>query len=318
MAVPAKLYPLLFQPIYKKKIWGGRLLGELFDRELPAGSIGESWDVAAHPEGSSVVCNGPLAGRTLKELVKVYGEELVGAKGVNPQGKFPLLFKLIQAEKALSVQVHPPDEYAAAEEGEPWGKTEMWYIVKAEPEAWIIWGLRPGVSQKQLEAAAVRGGGALLNCLNKINVKAGELYPISAGLVHALGPGVVVAEIQQNSDLTYRLYDWDRRDGAGKSRDLHLRQALAVIDFSARAGDKKYQLQRCEKYFRLRVLTAPHCVEAALAGSFHLLTTLDSPLSIFWGSSEIMLQKGQSCLIPAALKKYSLQGEGIVLKSKLS
>ena len=229
-----QLYPLTFYPIYKEKIWGGRKLQELFDRQLPAGLIGESWDVAAHSNGTSVVVDGPLAGKNLGELVSSYGRDLVDVD------TFPLLVKLIDAQQDLSVQVHPDDVYVKNHTNERWGKTEWWYVIYADPGAWIIWGLKPGVTKQQFAKAVEAGGEEILACLNKVPVKPGEVYPISAGLVHALGAGVVVAEIQQNSDTTFRIYDWDRLDETGQSRELHVEQALETIDFSPYAIDREY------------------------------------------------------------------------------
>lgn len=312
-----KLYPLKFEPIYKEKIWGGRALAGLLDRELPPGLIGESWDVAAHPNGTSVVAEGPLKGKTLEDLVDSYGAELLGSKGVNSQGKFPLLLKFIDANQDLSVQVHPDDEYAREQGDDAWGKTEMWYIVHSEPEAWIIWGLRPGVTKGEFEEAIRQGGKAILACLNKVQVRAGEIYPISAGMIHALGAGVVVAEIQQNSDTTYRVYDWDRLDDQGQPRDLHVEQALAVIDFSEQALSHNYQLERCNQHFKLEVLKSPANLDLMLEDSFLILTALEGMAEIKWADGIVELQNGQSVLLPAVIGNCHLNSEGIVLQSTL-
>lgn len=311
------LYPLTFHPIYKEKLWGGRRLEELLDRSLPSGAIGESWDVAAHANGVSVVDQGELAGKSLVELVRLYGSELLGVKGQEMDGKFPLLLKFIDARQDLSVQVHPDDNYAALNLQGELGKTEMWYIVHSDPGAWIIWGLRPGVTREQFSEAVEKGGSQILDCLNIVQVKAGEIYPISAGLVHALGAGVVVAEIQQNSDTTYRVYDWDRVDDQGQARELHIAQALEVIDFSQQAYSMDYQFARCNQHFQLHVHNQPIAQKMKLEDSFHILTSVDKDASITVGESITKLRKGQSCLVPACLGCYVLDGKGTVLQSTL-
>lgn len=312
-----QLYPLTFTPVYKEKIWGGRVLEELLGRDLPQGLIGESWDVAAHPHGMSVVDQGPLAGRTLEELVRQYGVDLLGLKGINDQGKFPLLLKLIDAKQDLSVQVHPDDEYVRQHGQDTWGKTEMWYIVHSEPEAWIIWGLRPGVTKEGFAEAIEQGGEGIMECLNKVYVKQGELYPISSGLIHALGAGVVVAEIQQNSDTTYRVYDWDRLDDQGQPRELHVEQALEVIDFSVEALDPQYQFSRCEEHFKLNILNQPKALTLELGDGFQILTSLQGVAEIDYNGRIASLSVGQSCLLPANLGRCTLSAEGVVLQSTL-
>lgn len=306
------LYPLTFAPIYKEKIWGGRKLAQLFDRDLPEGQIGESWDVAAHPNGMSVVDQGELKGRTLQELVEMYGSEL-GVVGK----KFPLLLKFIAAADDLSVQVHPDDAYAAAHEGDELGKTEMWYIVHSEPGGRIIWGVKEGVTRDQFAQALQAGGQAVLDCLNQVEVKPGDIFPISAGLIHALGKGVVVAEIQQNSDTTYRVYDWDRVDETGKGRELHIDKALDVTDFSPEARSFDYQYERCAQYFQMEVLEGPEEESFENDGRFHLLTPVTAPAVVKWDGGELELRKGQACLIPASLKLYSVSSSGVVLLNYL-
>lgn len=312
-----ELYPLTFQPIYKDKIWGGRLFETILGRTLPEGQIGESWDVAAHEHGTNVVDQGPLAGKNLEQLAREYGVALLGEKGLNAEGKFPLLLKLIDANQDLSVQVHPDDDYVRKHGGDTWGKTEMWYIVHSDPGAWIIWGLRPGVTKDEFAQAVCAGGEAILACLNKVQVQAGELYPISAGLIHALGSGVVVAEIQQNSDTTYRVYDWDRLDDEGNPRDLHVDHALATIDFSEQALDRAYQFERCGAFFELQILEKPQSLVLQLGDSFQILTALENPAKVSWRGTTTTLAVGQSCLIPAALESYELHSDGVVLQSTL-
>lgn len=312
-----KLYPLTFHPIYKEKLWGGRRLESVLDRILPAGPIGESWDVASHAHGTSVVDQGPLAGQSLDQLVAEYGPELLGEDRVPESGQFPLLLKLIDANQDLSVQVHPDDLYLRLRGGEAWGKTEMWYIIHSEPGAWIIWGLRPGVTKEQFTAALKQGGEAILACLNKVPVQPGQVYPISAGLVHALGAGCLVAEIQQNSDTTYRLYDWDRLDEQGQPRELHLEQGLEVIDFSSSAQDYDYQLNRCAQHFHFTVLDKPQTLTLDLKGGFQILTALNGETELVYEGGVLKLEPGRSCLLPACLESCQVSSTGVVLQSSL-
>ncbi|MCY4080643.1 MAG: AI-2E family transporter [Caldilineaceae bacterium] len=220
------LYPLSFQPVYKDYIWGGRNLETRLGRELPAGIIAESWEIAAHANGHSKVAAGPLAGSTIEEVQQRWGERLSGTSVESDL--FPLLIKVLDSNSWLSVQVHPDDAYALEHAGDL-GKTELWVILHAEPGAEIIYGLKAGVDRDRFAQSAPTGD--IDAMLHRIPVRTGDAVYIPAGTVHALGPGAIVAEIQQNSDTTYRLYDWGRTGADGQSRPLHVRQALDVIDW---------------------------------------------------------------------------------------
>jgi mannose-6-phosphate isomerase len=223
MAYPA-LYPLTFQPVFKDYTWGGRNLADRLGRTLPAGIVAESWEVAAHPNGSSVVANGPLAGTELAALSALWGEALVGRRNRDAvaRGRFPLLIKLLDANRWLSVQVHPDDTYALAHEGE-WGKTEMWVVLYAQPDAELIYGFAKPTDRAHFAEAIEQG--EIEPWLQRLTVKAGDVIFVPTGAIHALGPGIIIAEIQQNSDTTYRVYDW------GRPRPIHVAQALDVLDF---------------------------------------------------------------------------------------
>jgi mannose-6-phosphate isomerase len=237
------LYPLTFEPIYKGKVWGGRSLEKL-GRALPGDDttrIGESWELADLATTSvsggggnaehSVVANGPLKGKTIRQLMQTHGEALLGpGVALSSDGGFPLLIKFLDARENLSVQVHPSPAYAA-EHPDAHLKSEAWYVVDAEPGAVIYKGLRPGVTAEQLRAALkTNTDDAVVPLLNAIGVKAGDCHYLPSGTLHALGAGVLVAEVQTPSDTTFRVYDWGRTD-----RELHIEQALACIDFSGKA-----------------------------------------------------------------------------------
>ncbi|MDZ4199894.1 MAG: type I phosphomannose isomerase catalytic subunit, partial [Kiritimatiellia bacterium] len=216
-------YPLLLKPAYKNYLWGGTRIAEVYGRETPPGPVAESWEVSTRPEGMSLVLNGPLAGRTLQEAIDTMGEDLLGARA--PRGQMPLLIKLIDARDRLSVQVHPDDESAALHGGE--AKTEMWILLDAEPGACLFAGFRPGLARPEIEQAIREG--RWTEILQTLPVRAGDAVFIPGGRVHAIGAGCLILEIQQNSNTTYRLYDWDRKGSDGKPRKLHLEQALSVI-----------------------------------------------------------------------------------------
>ncbi len=224
-----KLYPLLFKPVLKNYMWGGRNLESIFGRVLPPdGVIAESWDIAAHRDGSSVVENGILTGKTLTEVQAIYGLQLIGRNSQWAQNrfKFPLLVKLLDAQRRLSVQVHPDDDYAQEHESDELGKSEMWVVLHAEPDSELILGVTKGTTAEIFRKAIESDG--LLSCLHRMKVSAGEFVCVPSGSLHAIMGGTVLAEIQQNSNTTYRVYDWGR---ANSDRPLHIEKSLDVINF---------------------------------------------------------------------------------------
>ena len=224
------LYPLLFTPVLKDYIWGGRNLEKL-GRTLPAGIIAESWEIAAHPDGITAVANGTYAGKLLTDLQAELGLDLIGTNctWAQERGKFPLLIKLLDANRALSVQVHPQDDYALAHEGNELGKTEMWMVLHAEPDVKVQLGVTAGTTSEAFRTGIEQGN--LEPHLHYIPVKTGDHICVPAGSLHAIMGGLLIAEIQQNSNTTYRVYDWNRLGHDGKPRPLHVDKALEVINF---------------------------------------------------------------------------------------
>ncbi len=332
------VYPLSFQPVFKDYIWGGRNLETRLGRELPPGTVAESWEIAAHTNGQSTVANGPLAGCTLADLQQRWGERLLGSSADSES--FPLLIKLLDANRWLSVQVHPDDAYARKHAGEL-GKTELWIILHAEPGAEIIYGLKAGVDRQSLAQAAEAG--AVDSVLHRLPVHTGDAVYVPAGTVHALGPGVIVAEIQQNSDTTYRLYDWGRAGADGQSRPLHVQQALDVIDWRMvePAIAAPPTLAAPQGWIRdaladLRTIDGPAAANLGLAGradtaclhfrvdrltgspgavwndacdgtSFHLWGALSGEASLHWSGETVKLRAISWLLLPAALGDYEIR-----------
>lgn len=225
------LYPLTFEPVLKDYIWGGRNLAR-YGRDLPPGVTAESWEIAAHKNGTTRVDNGPHAGTSLTALQEELGIDLIGRNcaWAQERGKFPLLIKLLDANRPLSVQVHPNDDYALANEGNELGKSEMWVVLHAEPEARLILGVKAGTTRELFRQAILDG--RLEPFLHSFPVKAGDHVCVPAGSLHAIMEGIIIAEIQQNSDTTYRVYDWNRLGADGKPRPLHVDKALDVINFA--------------------------------------------------------------------------------------
>lgn len=222
-----KPYPLKFKPIYKQRIWGGQKLREFFDKDIPSNEkIGESWELADLPQDKSVIANGELAGFTVNEAINKYPAEITGNE--NFSGNFPLLIKILDAEDILSVQVHP-DKKTVKRMGKGDPKTECWYIINAAPGAVIYKGLKENITKEQFAQAIKTGNTAEL--LNKVGVKPGQCHFLPSGTAHAIGAGLLIAEIQLPSDTTYRLFDWNRVDSTGKSRELHIEEAMESIHF---------------------------------------------------------------------------------------
>ena len=223
------LYPLIFQPIFKERVWGGRELERLYGKKLPPGAvIGESWEISDRPGDASVIANGPLAGKDLRWLMEHHAPEILGGAKPAADGRFPLLCKILDARDKLSLQVHPPANKAAELGGEP--KTEMWYIADAAPDARFYVGLKRGVTRAEFEKKI--SDGSVADCFHRVPVRAGDTMFLPSGRVHAIGDGLVIFEIQQNSDTTYRVFDWNRVGLDGKPRELHVAQSLASIDFN--------------------------------------------------------------------------------------
>jgi len=311
MPQPA-LYPLRFEPLFRRYIWGGRRLETVLGKPLPPGDdYAESWEVVDHGQDQSVVAHGPLQGASLGDLVGERGEELLG--GGAPRGRFPLLFKFLDANRTLSVQVHPNDEQAAHLDPPDYGKTEAWVILAAEPGSVIYSGLKRGFDRPALEREIARGATEL--CLHKFEPKVGDCLFIPAGTVHALGGGLVVAEIQQSSDTTFRLYDWNRTGADGKPRALHVEQALEVIDFDAGPvppvepqptnSGHIVRLVSCDKFVMDRWrFDQPQTLETS--GGFHLLAVLAGAVELEADPSGQPLRAGQTTLAPAAIERLDL------------
>lgn len=223
------LYPLKFSPILQERIWGGEKLKTSLHKEGSYLGIGESWELSGVPGQLSLVSNGALGGRSLQELIDQYGAALLGENVLRLFGKeFPILIKFLDAAQDLSIQVHPEDNLAQKRHGSK-GKNEMWYVMEAEPEAALIVGFKEGVDQQRYQAALEKD--ALLSILDRHEVKEGDAFYIAAGTIHAIGAGILLAEIQQTSDVTYRVYDFNRTNADGHKRPLHTQEALAALHF---------------------------------------------------------------------------------------
>ncbi len=310
-----KLYPLTFDPIFKPKIWGGRKLQSLLGKSLPADvPIGESWEIADLEDDQSVVSDGPAKGKTIHEMMDLWGDDLLGAAAPF-EGRFPLLIKYLDANEMLSVQVHPDKAMAQRLGGRIRIKNETWYVVAAEPGGHIYRGVREGVDAAALQAAIEEN--RVEELLNKIPVRAGHAYYLPSGTIHALGAGVVVAEVQTPSDITYRVYDWDRVEAStGKPRTLHIDEAMQCVSFdtSPIAGEDVHHIAsvwtsqttliRCESFALDRVRMAAGVDQAIPTDGFMIWMVLDGQVSIRCDdyAEPFTFGAGQTILIPAGIK----------------
>lgn len=316
------LYPLTFHPIFKERVWGGRQLERLYHKNLPPRApIGESWEISDRPGDASVVANGPLAGKTLRWLMENHARELIGdAKPAN-ENRFPVLCKILDAREKLSLQVHPPTHKAAELGGEP--KTEMWYVSDAAPDAVLFAGFKRGVTRTQFEEKIQAG--TVADCFHRIPVHAGDAMFLPSGRVHAIGAGLVIFEIQQNSDTTYRVFDWNRAGLDGKPRELHVAQSLASIDFNdfepalvqgKYAGKEiKTRLLVKDPLFNVEAVEMKNGARLDLKPrSLQIVAVTNGQVEIKGGSRSVNLAAGQFCLIPACLEQAEIVAkDGAVL-----
>ncbi|AUG56970.1 MAG TPA: mannose-6-phosphate isomerase [Ruminiclostridium sp.] len=314
------MYPFKFKPVYKDYIWGGENLKK-YNKSF-SGSVAESWEVSCHPDGESVIENGKFRGLTLSRIIKERPEEVMGNSIPEKyMEKFPLLIKLIDANDKLSVQVHPDDEYAKFMGSDDYGKNEMWHILEAKPGAKLVYGLKEGVDRdifiKNVEKGTVE------DCLDYIEVYPGDTIYIPAGVVHAIGEGIILAEVQQNSNLTFRVYDYNRTGKDGKPRELHVDRAIEVIDFknskkigkikeeffSINDGAKKSELINNEYFIIEKYYVEGKIPDKADGSKFIIYVVLDGECEINYKGGSEKLIKGNSVFIPAAMGDFEISGD---------
>ena len=304
------LRPVKLAPVFKDYLWGGEKLRTVYGKPTTLSPLAESWELSAHKDGESTVIGGAFDGYTLSAYVEVAGKEILGtrAEGLD---RFPILVKLIDAKGDLSVQVHPSDAYALEHEGE-FGKTEMWYILDCDEGAALYYGFSKDVTREELAKAIASE--TLTDLLLRVPVKRGDVFFIPAGTVHAIGAGIVICEIQQNSNTTYRVYDYGRRDKDGNLRPLHVDRALDVATLSpapireALPEGTDVLLASCEYFTSRRVTVTDRVFLSATEESFHTLTVTEGSGSIVSPHGTVALLRGETAFIPAGHGEYTLEG----------
>jgi mannose-6-phosphate isomerase len=307
----AELYPMPIEPRYVERIWGGHGLAETLGKDAPRDrAIGESWEIYEE----NTVAGGALGGRTIGELRALLGRALTGH--VSPQDLFPLLTKLIDAQDVLSVQVHPDDHYARTREGQPYGKTECWYVIDVAPGATLTYGFSRDTTPEEFSRLVAEG--TLDQILRPLAVRPGDVVYLPAGTVHAIGAGIILYEVQQTSDLTYRIYDWNRRDAAGKARELHVDKARDVLDYRQCTRGVVHPLRQQDGARTMLVAGQYFCLELVEAGRAGALSTYESAVAICAldqpivartarGDDEVAVAPYSSLLIPAGAASYTLE-----------
>lgn len=318
---PDQLYPLKFQPILKDRLWGGSRLGSLLGKPIKNDQTGESWEISGVPGNVSIVANGLLKGKTLQELIDQFHDHILGEEVVQKFGReFPILIKFIDAERALSIQLHPGDELAQKRH-QSFGKTEMWYIMNAKQDANLIIGFKKDVIPEEYKSSLEND--TLLELLNYESVKEGDAFFINTGKVHAIGGGVLLAEIQQTSDITYRIFDFNRRDSDGKLRELHTDLALDAIDYKKKDDFKVFykdteglpnMMVSCP-FFTTKYLKLTEDKELDLSGqkSFSIYICVAGSAIIRTDKSSVPLVLGETVLIPAIVDSLVIQTQQITL-----
>jgi len=304
------LYPLRFEPIFKEKIWGGIKLKTLLNKNISAQNIGESWEISSLENNVSLVSDGPLKGLPITKIIQLYGKDLVGEKSFSIfKDKFPLLIKYIDAQEDLSIQVHPNNNEAKRYNSP--GKSEMWYICQADDNAKLIAGFKQKSSQIELSYAIKN------NCIEQIlkyeNVIADDAFFIPAHSIHSIGKGILLAEIQQASDITFRLYDYNRTDNNGNKRDLHVDQALQLIDYSDNSCrlEKNTELMvECE-FFTTKQITIVDKLNRCLKNidSFVVYMCVAGDIEIIYKEKSFYIRTGETILIPACIDMININSD---------
>jgi mannose-6-phosphate isomerase len=313
-------YPLLFEPIFKERIWGGTKLKEVLNKSYDGSQIGESWELSTVDNDISVVVNGAFEGMNLNQLIEKYPTEVLGIKTIQYFGNnFPLLFKFIDAKEDLSIQVHPNDALAK-ERHNSFGKTEMWYVMQADEKARLVVGFKDKTNKKEYQEHLENK--TLVAVLNEAPVKEGDAFFLETGTVHAIGAGVLIAEIQQTSDITYRLYDWDRVDANGVGRELHTDLALDAINFEPTntklyyevVKNKSVNLVECP-FFKTNILQISDIYNwKKTKESFTVLMCTEGSFTINMLHFKAEFKKGDTILIPAIIDSFDIIGEASLLE----
>lgn len=314
--------PVKLKPAFQNYLWGGTNLRDLYHKNVPKGwrMIAESWELSTHENGLSLIDSGDFAGKTLKSYLEYFGPKVLGKRFQT--ATLPILFKIIDAKKDLSVQVHPDDDYAYKYEGQA-GKTEVWYILQAKPKSRLYCGFKKKIDKKEFSQRIKNN--TLTEVLQSLEAKKGDVFFIPAGTIHAIGKGIVLAEVQQNSDLTYRLYDYGRKDAQGKTRPLHIDKGLEVIDLTPGLKNKKFAPIPLKSkthittlanspYFVVKSLTIDKGIELlVLDDTYQALFVVKGNFVLHYQDQKFPLSMGETIFLPADLGTYFLQGKGEVL-----
>ncbi|WP_042222144.1 mannose-6-phosphate isomerase, class I [Oceanobacillus manasiensis] len=305
--------PIFLQPVLQERIWGGQKLRQLYQYDLPSEQTGEAWVISAHPNGPSKISNGPLAGKTLADAWENDGE--LFNKNPDNLEAYPLLVKVLDANDDLSVQVHPNDSFAREEEGEPYGKTECWYVLEAEPGAELVLG-HHATTKEELENMMDQGNWDSL--LKRIPVEAGDFVYVPSGTLHAIGKGIVILETQQSSDITYRVYDYDRKDAKGNTRELHLDRAKQVTTVPHKLPDMAKQQERQEGLLSSKLVEEEYFTVYHWVLDGEAKREMDADFlqcSVIKGTADISIQgetfsvkNGDHFILPHSVKEYVIAG----------
>ena len=311
---------LFLQPVFQERIWGGKKLRTAYHYDIPNDKTGEAWVISAHPNGPSIIENGPLAGKTLATAWKEHGE--LFHKSQENKGDYPLLVKILDADDNLSVQVHPDDTYAQKVEGVPYGKTECWYVLSAEDGAELILGHHAN-SQEELEQMMKQGEWDKL--LNRKQVQAGDFVYVPSGTIHAIGKGIVILETQQSSDITYRVYDYDRTDAAGHKRDLHVQQAVDVTTIPHQSIETKQESVIIdgltnkklveEEYFTVYHWNLAGKATQHMDADFLQVSVIEGRGEITVAGNTFPFSKGKHFILPHGITDYELSGNAAFIVS---